>query len=322
MPSRLELSSINARRAANYIISKKGRDGGYLTYQYRGIFDSSVDDTYYAIKSLKLLGLDPPEPEKTISFLRSIQRDDGGYPSIEAAYYAIKGLSELGDRPEDPRGASDYLMLKLRNALRRKEKKRGMSKIARAVEELHPKIEGGVLKSWDLTEKLYNIEISSRLSDLHMIAEALEILGRKIDHEEKVKSVVLLYRMQDGGFGLNYSSIDETFYALVVFEKLGCDVEKLGDTAAWVKECEDPLGGFRVMPSVKRAYLLSHLYYGLMSMRILRLKPKYVQQHLEFIMKCANYDGGFRNSVHIGLSSLEATFYALSSLAMLTGEGS
>lgn len=320
MSPRLALSSANAQQVANYIISKRGVDGGYLSYQYHGIFDSSVDDTYYAIKSLKLLCLEVPEPEKVVTFLRGIQRGDGSYPSLESAYYAIKGLAELGALPKNPRSAANYLMLKLRNTLKRKEKKRSRKIITKAIKEVHPKIEDGVLKSWDLTEKLYSVEISSKLSDLCMIIEALGILGHKIDLEEKVKKIVLLYRKQDGGFGLDYSSIDETFYALVVLEKLGYNVKELTDTIIWIESCEDPLGGFRVMPSVKKAYLLSHLYYGLMSMKILGLEPRYGQQHLEFIMRCANHDCGFRNSVHIGLSSLEATFYALSSLAMLTGE--
>lgn len=315
--SLLSLSSV--QRIANYILGKRGRDGGYLHYQYLGIFDSCVEDTYYAVKSLRLLSVHIPNPEKTAFFLKSVQKRDGGYSSLSTAYYAIKGLYEFDDLPENPRGAINYLKSKLEKALSREEFQ-SLKNSTKSVKKARPKIEDGILKSWDLTDKLYVIEISSKLSDLFMIVEALNTLNYEVEDKDRLIEAIFSHKMWDGGFGDHYSSIDETFYALATLQMLGQNVVELADTAAWISECEDPLGGFKVRPSITRAYLVPHLYYGLRSMEILNLEPNYEQRHIEFLKKCMNNNGGFRNSVHIGLSSLEATFYALSALAILDGE--
>lgn len=289
-----------------------------MTYQYRGIFDSSVEDTYYAVKSLKLLGVEVPGPEETITFLKSVQREDGRYPSLTAAYYAIKGLAEFGELPDNLNDAIDYLISKLEKVTERGENFLGPENSMKNIECTGPEIEGGVLKSWDLTDKLYAIEVPSKLSDIFMIIDALDTLGCGVKDERSLMDVIFLHKLQDGGFGNRYSSIDETFYAVAILRMLDYDIAKLNDTAAWIIKCEDPSGGFRARPSIMRAYLMEHLYYGIKSMEVLGLKPKHGRRHIEFIEKCANVDGGFRNSLHGGLSSLETTFYAIfSSISLL-----
>jgi len=84
------ISTVSPQRVVRYVLSKRGRDGGHLYYQYEGILDSSVEDTYYAVKSLKLLGAEIPEPERTIAFLKSVQGADGGYPSIRVPISRLK----------------------------------------------------------------------------------------------------------------------------------------------------------------------------------------------------------------------------------------
>ena len=307
---------ISLQKTANYILSRRGKDGGYLYYQYQGIFDSSAEDTYYAVRSLKLLGIEPPKPEETIDFLKSLQREDGTYPSLRTAYFAIKALEELGSEPRKPKEAINYLGSQLERNLDRIS---GAEAYASSVKDMRPLIENGVLRSWDLTDRLYVVEISSGLSNLSMIIEALNILGCDISDggRRKIIETILSYMREDGGFGASYSLIDETFHALNALHNLRYALTDLGRTVEWLGRCEDEYGGFKPNPAVKHSYLISDLYYGLESMNLLRLFPRYKGAHIEFVLKCYNDNGGFRESIHIGLSTLEATFYALSSLTML-----
>jgi len=317
------ISTVNPQKVVRYVLSKRGRDGGYLYYQYEGILDSSVEDTYYAVKSLKLLGAEIPEPERTIAFLKSIQGADGGYPSIRVAYFAVKALFELGDAPRDMDGAIRYLESKLRGLVRKKrDEELGMSCSGGsncALVTPPVLIRDGILRSWDLTDRLYAVEIGSRLSDLFMIVEGLTILQHSVDENIRLTicEEVLRFKNQDGGFGAAYSSVEETFYAIKVLSNLACGRVDLRDTRDWIRSCEDPCGGFKAKPTLMHGYLLSDLYCGLRTMSILRLTPSFVEPHVKFILKCFNGDGGFRNSIYGGSSSLESTFHALSALEML-----
>jgi hypothetical protein len=310
------MTTVGLQKTASYILSKRGRDGGYLYYQYQGIFDSSAEDTYYAVKSLKLLGIEIPKPEETIDFLKSLQREDGSYPSLRTAYFAIKALEELSGEPRKPREAIDYLESQLEKNL---NKISGAEAYANSIRNMEPLIENGVLRSWDLTDRLYIVEISSNLSNLSMIVEALNILGCDIGNgrRQKIIDTILSYMRGDGGFGVSYSLIDETFHALNALCNLNYELADLRETAEWLGGCEDEYGGFKPNPAVKHSYLISDLYYGLKAISMLRLSPRVKRAHIEFVLKCYNDNGGFRESIHIGLSTLEATFYALSSLAML-----
>ena len=55
---------------ADYVLSKRGGDGGYLSYHYMDMFESSAEDTYYALATLK---------------------------TLESTYYAVKSLELLGE---------------------------------------------------------------------------------------------------------------------------------------------------------------------------------------------------------------------------------
>ena len=100
---------VDLEAAARYVLSKRGSDGGYLSYQFMDMFESSAEDTYYALYSLRLLGVEPPRAAETVEFLRRLQREDGGYSSVEVAYFSIAALGLLGASPRDPSGAAEFL---------------------------------------------------------------------------------------------------------------------------------------------------------------------------------------------------------------------
>lgn len=88
---------IQVGKVVRYVSIRQNDDGGY-SFAQGG--DSSVEDTYYAIMILKMLGVKPLNEDRTVAFLKRMQRGDGGYDSVKVAYYAVKTLKELGSRPE------------------------------------------------------------------------------------------------------------------------------------------------------------------------------------------------------------------------------
>ena len=51
---------VDLDRVVEYVLSKRGSDGGYLSFQYMDMFESSAEDTFYALSILSTLKVDPP----------------------------------------------------------------------------------------------------------------------------------------------------------------------------------------------------------------------------------------------------------------------
>jgi Uncharacterized protein conserved in archaea len=63
---------------------------------------------------------------------------------------------------------------------------------------------------------------------------------------------------------------------------------------------------------------VENLFFGLRVMRRLGLRPRYAWSHALYVRELQNVNGGFRRSRELGVSSLEYTFYAVSSLQELS----
>jgi hypothetical protein len=310
----------NSRDIVKYVMSKQGIDGGYLSYQYMGIFESSVEDTYYALITFKLLGVNPPNISKTIDFLKKAQSTDGSYSSLRVAYFAIKALTTFHEKPKDVNGSISYLKNSLKLMLNKEyDSFQQLVKFERK-NYITKGIEENVLKSVDLYN-LYIIEIPTLLCNIHMVTSALNLLGYQLSEleRENIIRLVLKFKNEDGGFGLNASYIDETFHALSILMDLKGSLNDLNlkDTIKWIYDCENHSGGFKVKPDIPYSYSLEYTYYGLQIMNLLDIEPLFPKAHVNFIYSCYNPNGGFRRSVNLGISTLEDTFYAVSSLARL-----
>ncbi|UNQ73792.1 prenyltransferase/squalene oxidase repeat-containing protein [Infirmifilum sp. NZ] len=302
--------SVNLRAAVEYVLSKRGSDGGYLFYQYLDMFESSAEDTYFALATLKALGVDPPDREKTVRFLRSRQLEDGSYRSVEVAYYAVKALSLLGETPTDPEGAASFLRRSLAQLLARPD--------------LEPTIineeeqEGdGPLKSKDATALLTPADMPSAADEIAMSVVALKALGYDLAGlEEPVASFLLALRKSDGGFGARDVSVESTYRVLEALHALNRLPQDLEPTLGYLRRSENPEGGFSASPYTKSNFI-EHLYFGLTSLRILGAKPNHRAAHIDYVAKCQSEKGGFKRTPLLGIPTIEYTYYAVASLKEL-----
>lgn len=309
----MQNSCVDIEKVTEYVVSKQGKDGGYLSYQYMDIFESSAEDTYYAISSLHVLRKKPPRDEETARFLLSLQHEDGGYASLPVAYFAIKALSILGSRPRNVEGAAKYLMNALKYAL--KEYPRGYSRTNYKIDEHF--LPDGSLKSFDATSLLVEVEVPTALANISLAIEGLAELGyTSLDGREDIIDFILKLKESDGGFGVFGTSIGSVYHAVKSLLLLGYDVGELYSTREWVLACEHPEGGFGVKPGT-RTYFLENIYYGVEVLSMMGEKPRYPDIHAKLTCMCQNGDGGFRRSPVLGSSTLEYTYYAVQVLKRL-----
>jgi len=276
----LARSFIDIDAILGYILERQNDDGGYTFC--RGT-DSSAEDTFYAIETLRILGVKPRNIDKTISFLKNLQHSDGGFDSIKIAYYVVKSLSILG------------------------------SNLPRSTYRLIDEVKDIISSLGELSE-VY-VEITSELEYLHLAVELSSMLGIGVDRDNLIDGV-LKFKNSDGSFGsVKLSRIASTSYALDILRIAGYRIDTLADTLLWVRRCESPYGGFGYEPGAKPINL-EDTYFGLKILEALGEKPRYPIETLRFIAKLQNINGGFRRSIFLGISDLESTYRAVYSAAV------
>jgi hypothetical protein len=270
---------IRVKPVVYYIMERQNEDGGYTFAQWS---ESSAQDTYLALQILKILGTKPLYRERTIQFLKRLQNSDGSFDSIKVAYYVAESLQELGSAPD-----------------------RDVKQFIFSLQS--PR---GGFGSLDV-----DIEASSEIESTYLSLELLKLLGEPIQPDKTVKFILGL-KNPDGSFGIQgYSGLASIYYALASLKLLGFPVNSLYDTIKWIRDCEIPTGGFARTPNAFDAYLvIDDVYYGVKALEILNEAGQYSSQNFNIIGKFQNRNGGFRRSIFLGISTFEATYYALSSL--------
>jgi Uncharacterized protein conserved in archaea len=240
--ARTELAAwADAEALARYVLSKQGSDGGYLSFQFMDMFESSAEDTYYAVSTLLALGVEPPRAGDTVEFLKGLQGAEGSYSSVEVAFYALKALRLLGSAPRDPRGAAAFLREVLLAAARREG---GLLLDERPLID-----EQGVLRSKDATYLITSADVLPTLVVVSMAVQGLEVVGGLMGEDEEVALRVLLehYEKSNG----TSSSLDTAYWTLEALAALGREPpgDLRGELARLALACENPEGGSARLPS-------------------------------------------------------------------------
>ena len=256
---------------------RQNEDGGYSFA--RGA-ESSGADTYYATQVFKMLGAEQGNVAKTINFMKSLQREDGSFDSVNVAYYVAKTLDELGARLQRP--LKDFI-LSLQTA-------RGGF---------------GVLEA--------DIESPSELEATYLSLELLKLVEHNLSFS-KTKDVILTCQNPDGSFGRSgYSRLGATYHALASLSLLGFDVRALRDAEEWVRSCEIASGGFRTNPeSFDPYFIMDDVYFGVKCLDVFGTNYRFPSQTLDLIARFQNGNGGFRRSIFLGISTFESTWHAIS----------
>jgi len=262
------------KKIIDYVINRQNSDGGYTFCQGA---ESNLQDTYYGLAMLSLMGGNFPNVEKTIKFI-----DDARLDGIYSTYYIAKSSVLLGKIIEPELKKSFLSILNSKNYF------------------------GSTV--------LFS-EPSSEFTTTFMALELVHLLKVKVNTKE-VTNWLLNSRNNDGGFGVQgYSNINSTYYAVASIHLLKESFNNQQETIAFMRKCEKPHGGFTVIPINFTPYL-EHTYYGVMTLDLLGEKCKYPSQTIDFVLGCQNINGGFARS-DLGISTFENTFQAVEVLRKL-----
>lgn len=208
---------------------------------------SALEPTYWAVKTLKLLGAEPDRPREAARFIRARQRPGGAFDANEVSwggaeealystFWAVAALKELGRPIPDSAGVVEWA---------------GNMQETRA-------LRGGFRLSVD------NYNFSST-SGTYYGVRTLSLLGAAPRRPLEVKKFLLSSYGQeaDGGFELghgdnwnnfdHYSLMQDTYMALHTLEILGMPLKDsdtsraarpASDCARWIASVQNPDGGF------------------------------------------------------------------------------
>jgi len=204
--------SLRLRKIVQYITARQNDDGGYASVQYT---DSTLYDTYLALETLNMLGVEFPRIDDTIAWVKNYNATN------IRDYYLINKIFNLLNQPLID--VSNQIVNLMDSAGRF-----GASKV--------------------------DIEAVSELETTFMCVELTSMLATRIP-SRKIVEFILSLKNPDGGFGSGESSLSSTFYALKTLLFLGYPIENLSETLHFVRACENSEGGFSFKPGVKPSFM-------------------------------------------------------------------
>ncbi|MGC8631255.1 MAG: prenyltransferase/squalene oxidase repeat-containing protein [Thermoprotei archaeon] len=239
---------------------------------------STVEDTYFAISIIKAIGENVPRQDKVINFIKSFQSDDGSFSSIQVANYIIKSLTLLGEEfYVSPRFASWLLNFQKNNF-------------------------------WLSAKNELSLEAFEAASS---VLRATGLI-KNVD-KEFLLSALLSFKRPDGGFGISQSTLSNTYLAVKSLRNLGQSID--GASRDFISSCELKGIGFTEVPRTFPPTIFD-LFHGfwLANATKYELDKKGIE---DFLIGFMNINGGFRPFPQMGISTLEHTYYAIGSLAIL-----
>jgi hypothetical protein len=184
--SSIDVNSLRGQ-VRHYVERCRLDDGGYF---FARIPPSSAMDTYFAVKSLYILGLQPEHPAATKRFFLNALKK-GFLLSSNGMFAATEVLGDLGYSVHLPPRYLDRLNL-LKNSM------------------------GGFGIVYNL-----DIEVVSELETTYRVLKTMGRLGMGYD-DSQVVGFVLKFQNEDGGFGRGgISTLASTFYATGIFNLVG-----------------------------------------------------------------------------------------------------
>lgn len=269
---------INADLPIRYIEERRHEDGGYCFVSV--LNDTNVNDTYYAIKIYNLLGIEFPEPEKTVEFLSNTIQPQ---TAVVAIAMAFEGLAILG--------AEDVAMEHLDIVFTKNRPLEGKFAVGLGGSE--------------------EFGTATPLEATYWVVKAFKAIGYEFstDEKESIRAFVMKFR-NGNGYGVKGPTTTMTYQALYTLRTLGYRPPK----SPHFRNCElCPRGGFTEVPYSLPPYL-EPTFYAARGLELQGEAPSCPRRHVWFIRQLQNPNGGFRRSLELGISNFQNTYRALAVL--------
>jgi hypothetical protein len=252
--------SLDRDAAARYVLSRRTAEGGYCFYRTPewGVDEANAPDTLAALRSLRLLGIDPLSPEATGRWLLALQSVDGGYPTPAIGWAALQGLDLLGLGPDH--SPLDWLT----------------SWASGLLESRRPRDWRGALRN-----ALRLVELTQLLG-LEFDAGQLDALARLVDTAADGRL---------GRWARPGADLETTAVALRLVRLVDLPTADEETTGSFLRGCEDGALGLRLTP-VSATTSGGALRGGLAIARTLNLRPRYSESIDRSIARLQRPSGG------------------------------
>jgi hypothetical protein len=268
-----------------YVLGRRTPEGGYCFYRMPqwAVEEPNAPDTLAALESLKLLGVDIPAPRQTGDWLRGLQDESGGYPTLTIGWAALRALDILA---VEPRFSPDQW--------------------------LH----GRVQTFCDCTGPR---DWRAAIIDAVHLCELIR-LGHSVlrgPGRDSIVALLVAARAADGGWASPGADLETTAMGLRLAQLINSHWRPDPPLATFLGCCEDELLGLRLAPDA-RTTSAGTLWGGLALVHALHRRPHYlgaIEQQLTLLQRP---DGGL-GARHHAISALQATWLGLQAAALLDG---
>jgi hypothetical protein len=245
-------------------------------------------DTYFAVKSLHMIGEKPRRPWAIVDFFLNRAKNNSLY-DLSDIFAAVEVMNELNPK----------MVASLRDR-------------AQQIRHLQNKAGGfGAIENID-------IEVPSELEDTYRAVRTLRIIGTDFDEQNVICFVSSLLN-QDGGYGIEgHSSLASTFYATEIHKLLRIEIRKPTRTRDYLRDKEDK---WRANFDNGQVDFIENLFWLVKGLGNIGEKSNIPERVTEFVMGCQRANGGFARATIMGIPTLEYTFYALSILYEINDRG-
>ena len=263
---------------ARYIERCRLEEGGYCFFC---IPPASGRDTYYAVKTLAMLGLKPDTPQPLADVF--LDAASGQWPDdITGLFLSSEVLAEMG------LVSNDFKCFAAQQIMAHKNSAGGFGAL----------------------ENIY-IEVSSELEATYHVLKTLKTIGANFD-KTGISHFISSLLNPDGGYGREgRSTLATTYYATGLFNLMGIRCPGFKHTLNYLRSRErDWLAIFKN----GLVTFMEDVFWLVSALANLGEKPHYTDEIVKFVTSCQRINGGFARTGIMGIPTLEYTFYAVSVL--------
>lgn len=266
-----------------YVLGRRTPEGGYCFYRTPqwSVEEPNAPDTLAALESLKLIDVDIPAPRQTGDWLRGLQDEDGGYPTLTIGWAALRALDVLAMEPK--LSPDEWLRGRL---------------------EAFCDCDGP--RDW-----------RAAIIDAVHLCELMRLRHSLIREPERESIAALLdtARAADGGWASPGADLETTAMGLRLAQLVNPHWRPDFRLATFLGRCEDELLGLRLAPDAGTTSA-GALWGGLALGHVLGRRLQYlgaVEQQLVLLQR----PDGSLGARHRAISDLRATWLGLEAAALL-----
>jgi hypothetical protein len=281
--TRMDPGCFDRAAIRRYVLGRRTPEGGYCFYRTPqwAVEEPNAPDTLAALESLKLLDADIPMPQQTGDWLRGLQDESGGYPTMMIGWAALRALDVL---TMPPKLSPDQWLRSRLEAFCDRDGPRDWR--------------AAIIDAMDLCEL-------TRLRHKAIRGSARDSLAALLDAA----------RAADGGWASPGADLETTAMGARLARRVNPHWHADPRLASFLGRCEDELLGLRLAPDAGTTSV-GALWGGLALGHAVGWRPRdrgAIEQQLVLLQRP---DGGL-GARHRAISALQATWLGLETAALL-----